>query len=50
MVRRIHVEGEIPAAVRDLNIRVVWVDELVIDAMAAAAPAIWAQSGITVSF
>ena len=49
-MRRIQVDGEMPAAVRDFNIRVVWVDELVIDAMAAAVPAIWAQSGITESF
>jgi hypothetical protein len=29
---------------------VVWVDELTIDATAAAPPAIWAQSGITEIF
>jgi len=49
-VRRIHVDGEMPAAVRDFNIRVVWVDELIIDAVAAAVPAIWAQRGITKGF
>jgi hypothetical protein len=49
-VSKIHVEGAIPSALRTRSIRKVWVEELVIEAMAPAAPAIWAQSGITGMF
>ena len=49
-VSKIHVEGAIPSALRTRSMRKVWVEELVIDARAAVAPAIWAQSGITGTF
>ena len=50
ITRRIQVDGAIPSALLTLKSLRVCVEELVIEEMAAALPATWAQSGVTARF